>query len=175
MTFQEIYIKVLDRMRMESTDIEPNIEAQIKHSINRAYVIVAGKNKQLLTDYLPVIQGVVELPKNIVGSVEYDPALSPTLDRIVGDSLLTKREDGEIFTIRYYATPEPLVAETDAPNIPTRLEECLILYPCFVYFLSKKRLDLASTYKMEFTEILDGSEIRHDAQSAIENVYGSIF
>jgi len=176
MTLNEIYIQVLNKLRMETGDMEPNIEAQIKHSINEAYKIVAGKYKEITIDYLPVIQGVVELPKNTIGTVEFDPKLDPKLDRIVGDNIKSLRDDGTIFTIRYYATPEPLVEAIDEPRVPSRLLEALVVYPCYIYFVSKKRLDIASAYKSQFDEMMSGSEIEHDSMDdTITNVYGSLF
>lgn len=176
MTLLEIYTQVLNKLRMESADMEANIEAQLKHAINEAYKIVAGKYKQITIDYVPSIQGVVELPKNTIGTVDIDPKLDPKLDRLTGDNILTKRDDGTIFTLKYYATPQKLVANTDEPSIPERLTEALIVYPCYVYFVSKKRLDIASAYKQQFDEMMNGSEVVYDAgEEAITNVYGSLF
>ena len=89
MTLLQIYTEVLNKLRMESADMEANIEAQIKHAINEAYKIVAGKYKQITIDYVPSIQNVVELPKNAIGAVDIDPPLDPKLDRKVGDNILT--------------------------------------------------------------------------------------
>lgn len=176
MTLLQIYTEVLNKLRMESADMESNIEAQIKHAINEAYKIVAGKYKQITIDYVPSIQNVVELPKNAIGAVDIDPPLDPKLDRKVGDNILTKRDDGTIFTLKYYATPEKLVNNTDEPNVPDRLVEALIIYPCYVYFVSKKRLDIASAYKAQFDEMMNGSEmVFEQGEEAIINVYGSLF
>lgn len=176
MTLLEIYTQVLNKLRMESADMEDNIEAQIKHSINEAYKIVAGKYKQITIDYVPSIQNVVELPKNAIGAVDIEPKLDPKLDRKVGDNILTKRDDGTIFTLKYYATPEKLIADTDEPNVPERLLEALIVYPCYVYFVSKKRLDIASAYKAEFDNMMNESEMVFDhGEESIINVYGSLF
>lgn len=176
MTLLEIYTQVLNKLRMESGDMETNIEAQIKHSINEAYKLVASKFKTINVDYLPSIQGTVELPKNVIGAIDIDPKPEPSLDRIVGDNILTRRDDGTIFTIKYYSTPEPLVADTDEPAVPQRLLEALVVYPCFVYFVSKKRLDIASAYKSQFDEMMNGGEVVYDSGAeSISNVYGSLF
>lgn len=176
MTLLEIYTQVLNKLRMESGDMEPNIEAQLKHAINEAYKLVAGKYKQIQVDYLPVVQGVVELPKNVLGTIEFDPNLEPSLDRIIGDNISTRRPDGTIFTLKYFATPTPLVNNTDEPLLPTRLVEALIVYPCYIYFLSKKRLDMASAYKNQFDEIMLGGSVEHDSMNeSIVSIYYSFF
>ena len=171
MTFLEIYTQVINRIRIESTDIEDNIEAQIKASINTAYRMVAGRYKKLITDYIPVIEGRVELPVSVKGLSEIDPPLDGTIDRQSGDTILTKREDGTLFTIKYYGVPAKLVADTDIPDIPDRYEDVLVAYPLYVYFLSKKRYDLASAYKAEFVEHMEESTLQNDAQEYIENVF----
>ena len=171
MTFLEIYTAVLDRLRMESTDVETTIENQLKRSINQAYRIVAKQTKKLVTDYLPVVNGIVDLPQNVAGTIQYDPPLNATLDRIVGDQIYTKREDGTLFTLQYYPTPAALVADTDVPGIPERFYDALISYPCYVYFLSKKRIDLAREHKADFNEALGENELRDESQQFIQNVY----
>lgn len=176
MTLVEIYTEILNKLRMEAGDMEPNIEAQIKHSVNEAYKIIAGKYKEITIDYLPVIQGIVELPKNTIGTVEFDPKIDVKLDRIVGDNIKTLREDGTIFTVKYYATPQKLVADADEPKVPERLMEALVVFPCYIYFVSKKRLDIASSYKSQFDEMMYGAEIKHDSMDdVITNVYGALF
>ena len=171
-TFHEIYIEVLNQLRMEESDIEPNIEAQIKKSINDAYQLVARKFKIINIDYLPVIQGNVELPRNIIGSIEFDPPLDNKLDRLMGDNLQTRREDGEIFTLKYFSTPEPLVDDLDTPSVPDRLLNLLVIYPCYNYYLAKKRLDLSSQYKAEFdNELLTNGEPEQESQTYIQNIY----
>jgi len=171
MTFLEIYTQVINRIRIESTDIEANIEAQIKASINTAYRMVASRSKKLITDYLPVIEGRVELPVSVKGLSEIDPPLDGTIDRQSGDAILTKREDGTLFTIKYYGVPTKMVADTDIPDIPDRYEDVLVAYPLYVYFLSKKRYDLASAYKAEFMEHMEESTLQNDSQEYIENVF----
>jgi len=171
MTFLEIYTQVINRIRIESTDIEDNIEAQIKASINTAYRMVAGRYKKLITDYLPVIEGKVELPVSVKGLSEIDPPLDGTLDRQSGDTILTKREEGTLFTIKYYGVPAKLVADADIPEIPDRYEDVLVAYPLYVYFLSKKRYDLASAYKTEFMEHMEEGNLQNDSQEYIENVF----
>ena len=171
MTFLEIYTQVINRIRIESTDIEDNIEAQIKASINSAYRMVAGRYKKLITDYLPVIEGKVELPVSVKGLSEIDPPLDGTLDRQSGDTIITKREDGTLFTIKYYGVPVKLSADTDEPEIPDRYEDVLVAYPLYVYFLSKKRYDLASAYKTEFMEHMEEGNLQNDSQEYIENVF----
>ena len=177
MTLLEIYTQVLNKLRMEPDDMEPNIKAQIYHSINEAHKIVAGKFKQVTTDYLPVIQGIVALPRNTIGTIEFEPKLDPKLDRIVGDNIKTLRADGEVFTLKYYAIPELLAEDTDVPDIPERLTESLIVFPCYIYFVSKKRLDLASVYKVQFDDMMNNSEITHEdiGNDSIVNIYSSFF
>lgn len=177
MTLQEIYIEVLNKLRMEPDDMEPNIKAQIYHSINEANKIVAGKFKKVNTDYIPVIQGIVELPRNAIGTIEFEPKIDGKLDRIVGDNIKTLREDGEVFTLKYYATPEKLVNDEDTPDVPERLLEALVVFPCYIYFVSKKRLDLAANYKSQFDNMMMDSEIEHEdiGNDAIVNIYGSLF
>lgn len=176
MTLAQIYTQVLNKLRMESGDMEANIEAQIKHSINEAYKIVASKYKTISVDYLPSIQGTVELPKNVVGAIDIEPRIDPRLDRIIGDNIITRREDGTIFTIKYYATPGLLVHDSDEPAVPDRLHEALVVYPCFVYFVSKKRLDIASAYKQQFDEMMNGAEVTYEAEAeSVISVYGSLF
>lgn len=171
MTFNEIYTEVINRIRIESADIEPNIESQIKASINTAYRMVAGRYKKLITDYLPVIEGRVDLPISIKGLSEIDPPLDGTLDRQSGDTILTKREDGTLFTIKYYGVPNKMIADTDVPDIPDRYLEALVAYPLYVYFLSKKRYDIASAYKTEFMEHMEEGTLQNDSQEYIENVF----
>ena len=176
MTLAQIYTEVLNKLRMESGDMEPNIEAQIKHSINEAYKLVAGKYKTIQIDYLPVIQSLVELPKNVIGTIEFEPKLDPKLDRMVGDNIKTNREDGTVFTVKYYATPQKLEADTDAPNVPERLMEALVVFPCYIYFVSKKRLDLASEYKSQFDTLMNGADVQHEFDNDyITNIYESFF
>ena len=177
MTLLEIYTEVLNKLRMEPDDMEPNIKAQIYHSINEAYKIVSGKVKQVTIDYIPVIQGIVELPKNIIGTIEFEPQLDAKLDRLVGEKLKTRREDGEVFTIKYYATPTKLENDTESPNIPERMMEALIVFPCYVYFVSKKRIDLANVYKLQFDEVLETRAIDHEdiGNDVIENIYSGLF
>ena len=171
MTFLEIYTAVLDRLRMEATDVETTIENQLKRSINQAYRIVSKQTKRLVTDYLPVINGVVDLPTNVAGAIQFDPILSATTDRIVGDQIKTNREDGTLFTLTYYATPSDLKADTDIPDIPERYYDALISYPCYVYFLSKKRIDLAREHKADFNEALGEGELIDESQQFIQNAY----
>lgn len=171
-TFKEIYIEVLNQLRMEEGDMEANMQAQIKKSINDAYRIVSRKVKLINIDYLPVIQGKVELPRDIIGSIQFEPSLDHKTDRLSGDNLLTTRDDGEIFTLTYSAIPELLVEDIDIPNMPERLENLLVIYPCYNYYLAKKRLDLASQYKSEFdNELLTNGEPEQDSQNYIQDVY----
>jgi hypothetical protein len=145
------------------------IDSIVKNAINHAYMFdLCIKNPTVSTAYVPVVNGVAELPEDIDKIVSITPELIYGEKR-TGKSILSNRDT--TFTITYTVVPEPLIDDTDIPDLSSKLRYLLSTFACYSYFTYKKKTDIAQMFLEEYRgqlNLLDesdstGEEIVYDA------------
>ena len=168
MKYSELYKNVIKLCGIREGDI--NADNSIKLSINKAYVTDLSKlDKRISTSYLPSINGVVNLPDDLLEIIKVTPALDST-DRIIGNSILTDKTD--TFSIVYSIVREPLIDDNDEPDLSNSLIYALILHGAYGYFVHKKDTDTASMLLAQYNDIKNSYSMKDNyIEEQVADVY----
>jgi hypothetical protein len=146
------------------------IDSVIKNAVNHAYLYdLSEKDKRLSTAYIPVINGLATLPEDI-NTIE---SISPSLiggERRIGNAILSSRDT--VFTVTYSSVREPLVEDTDEPDLNQKYQYLLSTYACYEYYNLKQdnRANMfLNEYQNELEKILNGD---NTGDETIQDVYG---
>ena len=148
-------------------EIDDSLKTIIKNAIN--YSLQNDMSKiypNIQTSYSVVINGVADIPNDIIKILKVSPALSSN-DKIVGNKLISDNE-GQMYTITYEALHNALENDIDEPNIPLNAQQILVLYACYVYYTYKKKLQLAQQYYNEYQLALSNLRNIHITNEAVQ-------
>jgi hypothetical protein len=145
-TFKEIIDLTLKRV--DEADAEADVLAVIKEAINHAYMFDLSKlDSRFNTAYIPVVNGIATLPDDIRDIKKITPNLLKTETRI-GNAIFSDRS--VTFNVVYSAVPEPMVDDTDTPDLSLALRYLLSTYACFSYYSYRKKANIADMFKAEY-------------------------
>lgn len=147
----------------------------IKTAINRAYTVEMPKIERTLSkSIMPIINGECILPDDALTIEKFDPELSSD-DKIVGYTLFTDRTDVEQFNVWYSPVIDPMIEDEDIPEINKKWFYTLSTYGCYTYYLTKKKMDIASAYLSEFKDSLQNLRAKDNTPKKIKNVYSDMW
>lgn len=147
MNFKELVD--LTNNTIDETDFDEQIEAIVRGAINKAYLDLSNIDFRLTRAYVPIVNGVATIPNNCTRIVETVPKLDDK-DKIIGNSIITKKQG--VIEILYAYTREPMVEDTDEPDLNTTLQYALVTYGCYKYFEHRKKTDVANTFLNNFMQ-----------------------
>ena len=141
MNFRELID--LTNNTIDETDFDEQIEAIVKNAINKAYVDLSNVDLRVTRAYVPIINGVATIPTNCCKVISSNPKLDEK-DRIDGYSIITEKEG--VLELLYAYTREPMIEDTDEPDLNTTLQYALTTYACYRYFEHRKKTDVANSF-----------------------------
>lgn len=128
---------------IDEVDYDEQIEIIVKEAINEAYYDMAKIDKRLATAYAPIIRKVATLPLDCVSVIEATPELGDG-DKIIGNSIITNKTG--TLEIVYATSREPLINDTDEPDLHISLQHNLSNFACYRYFLHRKKGEIADRF-----------------------------
>lgn len=128
---------------IDEVDLDDQIAVIVQSAINKAYLDLCVKDKRITITYVPIIRGVATLPDDIISVERITPNLS-TDDKRVGNNIITDKTG--TFSLVYSYIREPLINDTDEPDLHLSLQYALATYACYKYFEYRKKTDVASTF-----------------------------
>lgn len=165
MNFKEIID--LTKNRIDETDDDPQIDMIVKNAINHSYMFdMVKRDPRVVVAYVPVINGTATLPDDINKVISITPELEYN-ERRIGNVIITNRT--VTFTVIYSTVPEPLVNDTDIPDISTKYHYSMSTYACYEYFASKKKAPLAQMFQSTYMNELESLD--SDDSTGIETVH----
>lgn len=136
---------------IDETDYDEQIEVIVKGAINSAYRMLCEEDTRLTRAYLPIVNGVVTLPINLLNVKKIIPELGDG-DYFEGNTIITDKEG--VLEILYTYIRDELKEDEDEPDIHDSLINCLISYACYKYFLHRKKSTSAQMFLTEYTNTL---------------------
>lgn len=152
-TFLDIYNLVLGRVDEDTPDFP--VESMIKDAINHAYDQIVKRNRRYTSTVAVVVNGIATLPDDLVSIEKITPLLVSGEYR-KGNAIFSPK--GTQFTIVYSASPERLVKDTDVPDVPKRFFYIMSSYACYVYYIYRKKPQIAPMYLQEYKGVIDDTE-----------------
>lgn len=141
MNFKELVD--LTNNTIDETDFDEQIETIVRNAINKAYLDLSNIDLRITRAYIPVINGVANIPNNCCKVIKTTPELDKD-DRIVGYSIVTPREG--VIEMLYAYTREPMIEDLDEPDLNTTLQYALTTYACYRYFEHRKKIEVANSF-----------------------------
>jgi hypothetical protein len=169
----ESYKDIIDlaKYRIGEIDEDEEIEYVIKNAINQSYLFDLSKiEERLSTSFISVVNGVATLPDDLNAIVEITPKLISGEYRR-GNAIVSKRE-GTTFTLVYSIIPEPLVNDTDVPDLSSKAKYLLATYACFSFYTYKKKAQMIDVYYGEYQRGINELKIDDDNYDiVVQDVY----
>ena len=147
LTLKDIVNLTIKSLKIKQDDV--NSIALIKNAINKAYIDLSNIDKRVSRAYIPIINGVATLPNNLNKIIKTNPKLT-FLDYTVGNSIITDKEG--VIELLYSYTREPMIEDTDEPDLNITLQYALSTYACYKYFEYRKKMDVASGFLNNFMQ-----------------------
>ena len=141
LTLKDIVNLTIKSLKIKQDDV--NSIALIKNAINKAYIDLSNIDKRVSRAYIPIINGVATLPNNLNKIIKTNPKLT-FLDYTVGNSIITDKTG--VIEVLYSYTREPLIEDTDEPDLDITLQYALSTYACYKYFEHKKDILTANSF-----------------------------
>lgn len=151
MNFRELID--LTNNTIDETDFDEQIETIVKNAINKAYLDLSNIDLRVTRAYVPVINGVASIPNNCCKIVSTSPKLDSS-DKIVGYSIITNKEG--VIELLYAYTREPMIEDTDEPDLNTNLQYALTTFACYKYFEHRKKIDVANSFLNNYSQEVQG-------------------
>lgn len=154
--FNDIYLLTLNRIDEETGDSQ--IESILKEAINKCYMMDLTRNdRRFVKDTFTSEDGMIFLPEDLDTIERITPALAEGEYR-KGNVVFVS---GSSYTIVYTTVPQPLVNDTDIPDVSSKFFYCMSTYACYAYYMYKKKVELANMFLSEY---LTDKEKPHDDQ-----------
>ena len=134
---------------IDETDYDEQVESIVKNAINKAYLDLSNIDKRVARTYVPIINGVATIPNNCNKIIKTTPKLTFE-DKIIGGSIITDKEG--VIELLYSYTREPMIEDTDEPDLNITLQYALSTYACYKYFEYRKKMDVASGFLNNFMQ-----------------------
>lgn len=165
MNFRELI--TLANNTVDETDYDEQIEAIIKNAINKAYIDLSNVDLRVTKGYLPVINGIATIPTNCFKIVQTTPKLSNT-DKVIGNSIITDKTG--VIEMLYSYTREPMIEDTDEPDLNTTLQYAIVSYACYKYFEHRKKIDVANSFLNNYMQEVQSfnSDLDNSPESIVE-------
>lgn len=141
MNFRELID--LTNNTIDETDYDEQIESIIKNAINKAYIDLSSVDLRVTMSYLPIINSIATIPTNCCKITKTTPKLDNN-DKIIGNSIITDKTG--IIEMLYAYIREPMLEDTDEPDLNTILQYALVTYACYKYFEHRKKIDVANSF-----------------------------
>lgn len=154
---------------IDETDEDEQVAIICKNAINEAYSLLCMEDVRLTTSYVPVINGVAEIPNDCAKIVKITPELDRN-DVKVGNNIVTNKK--ATYTILYNYIREPLIYDEDEPDLHLTLHMALVNYACYKYFLHRKRTDVGQMYLEKFNQDIYkfNQDIKEDTGGSVEYI-----
>lgn len=168
-TFLDI-IKLTQNM-IDEVDSSEQVLSIIKNAINTAYISeLAEYDKRISTAYVPIINGVGNLPDDLDSIENISPSLIDG-ERRVGNVILSSRNT--TFTVTYSVLREELVNDTDEVDLSLKFIDLLVIYACYLYFQYRRKTSIANNflneYQRKIAKLIDKDSM---GEESIQDVYG---
>lgn len=145
MNYKDIIYGVYNNI--DEVDFDEQIEIIVKNAINESYIRLCAEDIRLTKAFVPIINGVVTLPSNLISIVKTIPTLDAT-DYIVGGSIVTDKTG--MLEILYSYVREALIEDTDEPDLHDSLQNALVTFAHYKYLLHRKKTNEAQMLLNEY-------------------------
>lgn len=155
---------------IDEVDEDEQIEIIVKAGINEAYSILCNKDIRLNRAYVPVINGIAELPEDFLTMVKCIPPI--TDERVVGKFILSGEEEieGGTYEVIYAYAREELKNDNDEPDLHITLQFALVQYACYKYFLHRKKVEVAMAFYRNYEAYLFKFESENVGSCKVERI-----
>lgn len=132
--------------RVDETDIDEQIDSIIKSAINHCYKYDLAKLSPVTeSSYIPIINGVLELPDNALLVKDTIPSIDY---KKIGNKLYTKSNG--VCEVIYTIALEDLINDEDEPLVREEYHYIMSTYACYQYFAHRKKTSVAQLFLQEY-------------------------
>lgn len=163
-------IVTLTKVRCNIADIDDYDEI-IKNGINQAYMELRRRVPYVVTTILIPVEGIATLPDDCQDVLSINP-MPVTGFYVKGSNLFAETE--ESLTLTYTTVPEPLINDTDVPELPKKYWYGISSYGCYSYYLFKKKTDMSQAYYQAYVSNIASIDSMDVTSSIIGNVYANL-
>ncbi|MGL4774531.1 MAG: hypothetical protein ACRC2K_13300 [Clostridium sp.] len=144
------FIELLSRAYnlIDETDVDEQVEIIVKNAINEAYSILCNMDVRLTRAYIPIVNGIANMPINCLKIIKTKPLLD-VKDEVVGRNIITEKSG--VIEILFNTSREPLVNDNDEPDLAEQLQYALINYAAYKYFAHRKRDNISNLFFSNYT------------------------
>jgi hypothetical protein len=162
-------IVTLTKNLINQTDADEQIDIIVRTAINNAYMNELAKiDKRVIKTFVPIIDGVATLPDDILSIESLSPELNPG-DSKIGNAILTSLEG--TFTLVYSYTREPLVDDTEEPDLNSKYFYPLALYGAYAYYKHRKKSNEEQSFYSSYRQAIEDLKPNDNLPSKIKDVY----
>jgi hypothetical protein len=167
-TFKDIIDLTLNRI--DDTQPDSQVTSIIKEALNRSYRDLSRLDKRFSRALCPVVNGMAELPDDIGDIIRITPTLTGDESRI-GNAIFGK--DGTMYEVIYSVVPEPLINDTDVPEINNALLYLMSTYACYEYYNYRRKTQIAQGYFQEYEMSKNDYKYGNDntGEESVRDVY----
>lgn len=128
---------------IDETDEDEQVNIIIKTGIDESYSKMCKVDKKLNRAYLPIINGICQMPEDFISLAETKPKLNPS-DKLIGSQILTSKKGS--LEVLYNYMREPLINDTQVPDIDLSLQNAMVNYVCYKYYQYRKKPQIAEMF-----------------------------
>lgn len=145
---------------IDEIDEDSQIEIIVKNAINESYLELCKLDKRVTKAYIPIVRGMATLPTNCISVEKTTPRLSDG-DKIVGNTIFSDKQG--VFDITYSYQREPMVSDTDEPEVNPELHYAMVLYAAYRYYEHRKKDNVAQMFLNNYMTKLQTFNVGHSA------------
>lgn len=149
MTFEELKEVVFNTI--DEIDEDEQIDIIVSNALNEAYAILSRKDKRLARAFVPIINGIANLPNNCLDIIKITPELENT-DTIIGTNVMTDKTG--VLEILYNYRRDKLVNPTDEPDLHENLQDAMIAYACYRYWQHRKKAEVSQIFLNNYSQMV---------------------
>lgn len=149
MTFEELKEVVFNTI--DEIDEDEQIDIIVSNALNEAYAILSRKDKRLARAFVPIINGIANLPNNCLDIIKITPELENT-DTIIGTNVMTDKTG--VLEILYNYRRDKLVNPTDEPDLHENLQDAMVAYACYRYWQHRKKAEVSQIFLNNYSQMV---------------------
>lgn len=149
MTFEELKEVVFNTI--DEIDEDEQIDIIVSNALNEAYAILSRKDKRLARAFVPIINGIANLPNNCLDIIKITPELKNT-DTIIGTNVMTDKTG--VLEILYNYRRDKLVNPTDEPDLHENLQDAMVAYACYRYWQHRKKAEVSQIFLNNYSQMV---------------------
>lgn len=135
-------IKLCCKTLLIKDDDTDSIEI-LKADINEAYEDISQFDKRINIVTLKTIKNKATLPEDINKIESISPELEDD-EKIIGNTIITNSD--KTFILTYSYVKEPLIYDTDEPELNTKYHYAIYLKACALFLAHKGNVELSNYY-----------------------------